>query len=89
MNPVIKAAIVTVAVLLPAAAFAQSNEPLTRGQVRAELLQLEDAGYNPLSNCTGDCPGSLRRAEALLARRQQNASASYGPGTGGTEQSGR
>ncbi|WP_082710215.1 DUF4148 domain-containing protein [Burkholderia sp. TSV86] len=28
-------------------AIAQSNEPVTRAQVRAELVQLEKAGYHP------------------------------------------
>jgi hypothetical protein len=77
------------AVLLPAAAAtAQTIQPLTRDQVRAELLQLESAGYNPLSNCTGDCPGSLRRAEAVLDQRRNSANAAYGPALEGTEQSG-
>jgi hypothetical protein len=85
----INATLIAAAVLIPAVASAQSIEPLTREQVRAELLQLEKAGYNPLSNCTGDCPGSLRRAEAILTQHQNGASAGYGLISDGTEQSGR
>ncbi|KMQ81175.1 hypothetical protein BPMI_01865c [Candidatus Burkholderia pumila] len=32
--------------------FAQSNKTVTRAQVRAELVQLEKAGYNPASDQT-------------------------------------
>lgn len=66
-----KAALVASSALVPAIAFSQTTEPLTREQVRAELVQLENAGYNPLSNCAGDCPGSLRRAEATLPQREK------------------
>lgn len=83
------AAIIAAVFLLPAVASAQSSDTLTREQVRAELVQLERAGYNPLSNCTGDCPGSLRRAEAVIMREQATASAAYGSGSSGTAQSGR
>jgi hypothetical protein len=75
--------------LIPAAASAQPSETLTREQVRAELGQLERAGYNPLSNCTGDCPGSLRRAETVIMREQAAASAAYGSQSSGTAQSGK
>jgi hypothetical protein len=89
MKFVLKAAFIVVAVLVPAAAFAQSTAPLTREQVRADLLQLENAGYNPLSSCTGDCPGSLRRAEAILTQRKNDPGAAYGPVFEGNEQAGK
>jgi hypothetical protein len=85
----IKAAFVTAVVLVPALAFAQSSEPLTRAQVRAQLVQLEKAGYNPFADCAGDCPQGLRRTEAVVARQQANANAGYGPALGGTVQSGK
>jgi hypothetical protein len=41
---------VAAAILPSAAVFAQtSQQPLTRAQVRAELMELERAGYNPAS----------------------------------------
>jgi hypothetical protein len=83
------ATIIAAVFLLPAVVSAQSTDSLTREQVRAELVQLERAGYNPLSNCTGDCPGSLRRAEAVIMREQRTANTAYGSGSSGTAQSGR
>lgn len=89
MNLSIKTAFVAAVALVPALAFAESSGPLTRAQVRAELIQLEKAGYNPLADCQGDCPEGLRRAEAAVARQQNNANSDYGPGLNGTVQSGK
>ena len=89
MNLSIKAAFVIAIAVVPALAFAQSSGPLTRGQVRAQLVQLENAGYNPLGNCSGNCPGSLRQAEAVIAQREASANAAYGPASNGSEQSGK
>jgi hypothetical protein len=85
----IKAVLAFAVVLTPALAFAQSGSTITRDQVRAQLVQLEEAGYNPLTNCTGDCPASLRRAEDVLSQRKVNADAAYGPALNGTAQSGQ
>ncbi|MEC5404635.1 DUF4148 domain-containing protein [Paraburkholderia sp. MPAMCS5] len=89
MNLLIKAVFVTTVVLVPALAFAQSNGPLTRAQVRAQLVQLERAGYNPIADCAGNCPDSLRRAQAVVDLQQANANAAYGPALNGTVQSGK
>ncbi|WP_233857233.1 DUF4148 domain-containing protein [Paraburkholderia sp. HD33-4] len=89
MNLSIRAAFVTALVLVPALALAQSSEPLTRAQVRAQLIELEKAGYNPFADCPGNCPGSLQRAQAVLAHQQANANGAYGPALGGTVQSGK
>lgn len=87
----IKAIIATATVLIPALAFAQTNGPLTRAQVRAQLIELEKAGYNPGVDCSGDCPEGLARAEAVVARQQAqaNANAAYGPALNGTVQAGK
>ena len=89
MNLSIKTAFITAVALVPALAFAQSNAPLTRAQVRAELVQLENAGYNPLADCSGNCPGSLQHAEAVVAQQRANANSGYGPALSGTQQSGK
>ncbi|GAB5097545.1 DUF4148 domain-containing protein [Caballeronia sp. HLA56] len=89
MNQSINAVLIAIATLTSTGALAQSAEPLTREQVRTELLQLENAGYNPANNCTGDCPGSLRHAEAILTRQQRSARAGYSQLFDGSEQSGR
>lgn len=88
MNTSMKTALVAAIALLPALAFAQSSEPHTRGQVRAQLIQLEKAGYDPVSACSGDCPGSLRRAEAAVAQQRISASNAYGPAVTGPVKSG-
>jgi len=63
-------------VAVPALSFAQSSEPLTRADVRAELVQLEKAGYNPSSDHT-QYPKNI---EAALSRinAQNGLAASYG-----------
>lgn len=73
MDLSIKAVLVVAVALVPALAFAQPSGPLTRAQVRAELVELENAGYNPLADCSGDCPESLPRAEAVVAQRKTYA----------------
>ena len=47
MKSLIQAVVVAAALAAPVAVFAQSNQPVTRAQVRAELVQLEKAGYHP------------------------------------------
>jgi hypothetical protein len=51
---------------MPAASFAQqTNGPVTRAQVRAELAELERAGYNP--NDWIHYPENIQAAEARVA----------------------
>ncbi|WP_028204360.1 DUF4148 domain-containing protein [Paraburkholderia nodosa] len=64
----------------PVLSFAQSNEPVTRAQVRAELVQLQKAGYNPAADETqypSNIQAALARVEATQVA-QQSASSSYG-----------
>ncbi|RKR42954.1 DUF4148 domain-containing protein [Paraburkholderia sp. BL17N1] len=49
----------------PIASFAQTDAPATRAQVRAELADLERAGYNPIPDDV-DYPIRLNNAEARL-----------------------
>lgn len=74
--------------LLPVFAHAQSDEPVTRAQVHARLVQLERAGYNPYAN-DWLYPNSLKRAEANVAQQEITANASYGPAPSGAVQSGK
>ncbi|SAL63820.1 DUF4148 domain-containing protein [Caballeronia humi] len=76
--------ILTVAAVLatPFASFAQSNAPVTRESVRAELIQLQKAGYNPASDQT-QYPSNIQAASARLY-----ATGSYGPSTAGTSVAG-
>ena len=59
MKTLIRVAVVALA-LSPILSFAQSNEPVTRAQVRADLVELEQAGYDP-SNGTRTIRTTCRR----------------------------
>ncbi|RQR40498.1 MULTISPECIES: DUF4148 domain-containing protein [unclassified Burkholderia] len=52
-------------------AFAQSNAPLTRAQVREELIRLEAAGYDPSKGDDGEYPADIQAAQAKLAEQDQ------------------
>src|SRR5271156_5396421 len=63
---VIQSLLVAAVVALPALSFAQSNEPLTRAAVRAQLVELERAGYNPAGDQT-QYPQNIEASEARLS----------------------
>ncbi|MFM0046458.1 DUF4148 domain-containing protein [Paraburkholderia sediminicola] len=48
MESLLEALLVAIILSAPVAAIAQSNQPLSRAEVRAELVQYERAGYSPL-----------------------------------------
>jgi len=79
----ISALVISSALAAPAFAFAQDNGPITRAQVRAELVQLEKAGYNPGAKDT-NYPQRIQAAEQRVAKEQNIASSSYGMPTNGT-----
>lgn len=86
MKSLIKAVALVVVLAAPVAAFAQSDQqPLTRAQVKAQLKQLEDAGYNPAVATDATYPADIQAAEARVAA--QNATG-YGSPAGGTSQTG-
>ncbi len=65
------------------ASFAQ-NQPMTRAQVRAELVQLEKAGYHPSAVNRSKYPSDIQAAEARVAA--QNGATGYGPAVSGSSQ---
>ena len=67
MKSLIQAVVVAAALAVPVAVFAQSNAPVTRAQVRAELVQLEKAGFNPASGEDPNYPADIQAAEAKVA----------------------
>jgi hypothetical protein len=82
--------VVAAAVLAaPLVSFAQSNAPLSRAQVRQELVQLENAGYAPGAE-EATYPAKLEAAEARNAqgRVAQVQETSYGGSTASGVQSG-
>jgi type II secretory pathway pseudopilin PulG len=73
MNAIAKVIVSLAVVAAPTFVFAQSqNAPLTRAQVRAELVQLEQAGYSPATGEQANYPADIQAAEAKVAA-QQNA----------------
>jgi Domain of unknown function (DUF4148) len=85
VNHQISAIIVSAVLAAPVVSFAQSNQPVTRAQVRAELIQLEKAGYNP-GAYDPYYPDNLLAAQARVTA--QNGTTSYGPAISGSSQSG-
>ncbi|HTH62718.1 MAG TPA: DUF4148 domain-containing protein [Paraburkholderia sp.] len=58
----------TGALASPALTYAQGNyEPVTRAQVRAELVQMEQAGYNPALADNAHYPDQIQAAEARVS----------------------
>jgi type II secretory pathway pseudopilin PulG len=76
-------AVVVAALTLPVASFAQSDSHLTRAQVRAELIQLEQAGYHVGDGDNTQYPLNIQAAEARVAA--QNAAALGGVPNGSSQ----
>ncbi|WP_025599258.1 DUF4148 domain-containing protein [Burkholderia sp. WSM2230] len=51
----------------PALSLAQSSAPLTRAEVRSDLVRVEQAGYRPGSGDDVNYPADIQAAEAKLA----------------------
>jgi hypothetical protein len=84
---VVRTLIAAVAVAVPALSFAQTTDhALTRAEVRAQLVQLKQAGYNPASDYT-QYPANLQAALARVDASQSGANAAYGGVTDGTSSS--
>ncbi|ABE35053.1 hypothetical protein DR64_6221 [Paraburkholderia xenovorans LB400] len=68
------------ALAAPVLSFAQSNAPVTRAEVRADLVRLEQAGYNPSLADDADYPAAIQAAEAKVAAQDapQTTQSSYG-----------
>lgn len=101
MNSLIKAVALAVVLAAPVVSFAQSNQPVTRAQVREQLIQLEKAGYNPATANDYDYPANIQAAEARVAAQNANTQAAtaqntaaqtntsgYGPNANGSSQAG-
>jgi hypothetical protein len=73
----VQAISIAAALAIPAVTFAQPNSPITRAQVRTELVQLEKAGYRPGDGDQTTYPQQLQQAEARVV---QTAAASDGYG---------
>ena len=83
----VQSLIVAAVVIVPAVSFAQSNGPVTRADVRAQLVQLEKAGYNPDGDQT-QYPQNIEAAQARLNAENSVSATSYGASTSGISASG-
>ena len=89
MNALIKHIAVAVALAAPVASFAQSNQPLTRAQVRADLERVERAGYDPRD--WQHYPENILAAEQRVSAQEgvaQRDTSGYGPSVEGASQAG-
>jgi hypothetical protein len=90
MKKLIPAVVVAAALAIPAISFAQSSQQgLTRAQVRAELVQLEQAGYNPSADHV-NYPQEIQAAQARVTQENlaNGDTSGYGAPAVGTSQSG-
>ncbi|MGF6998338.1 DUF4148 domain-containing protein [Paraburkholderia sp. GAS32] len=93
MNKKLFAAVVAAVLSIPVVASAQqSNAGVTRAQVRADLVQLEKAGYDPARANGPHYPDGTQAATARLQAAdrasQQAATSGYGGAVEGSSQSG-
>jgi opacity protein-like surface antigen len=86
MKSLVQAVALAVVLAAPVASFAQSEQPVTRAEVKAQLKQLEQAGYNPAATNDSSYPADIQAAEARVAA--QNGATGYGPATGGSSETG-
>ncbi|MFM0689943.1 DUF4148 domain-containing protein [Paraburkholderia strydomiana] len=85
MKSLIHAVVVAAALAAPVVSFAQSN--VTRAQVRAELIQLQSAGYHVGDGDNATYPEAIQAAEAKVAA-QNGATSGYGGEVKGSSESG-
>jgi Domain of unknown function (DUF4148) len=99
MKSLIKAVAIAAVLAAPVVSFAQSSQqPITRAEVRGELIQLEHAGYNPATSNDANYPADVQAAEQrvqaqnpALAQTQTQPTADtsgYGAPMSGSTQSG-
>jgi len=69
MKSLIQAVVVVAALAAPVAVFAQANAPVTRAQVRAELVELEQTGWRPGAGADPHYPEDIQAAEAKVAAK--------------------
>ena len=90
MKSIVKAASVAVALIVPALSFAQTAQPLTRAEVRAEQAAYAKAGFNPARMNPQTWGTDVQAASARVAAQRQAAAETvgFGPSVDGTSQSG-
>ncbi|BAN23973.1 DUF4148 domain-containing protein [Caballeronia insecticola] len=81
---------IAIAAVLAVPGFAQAREdgPVTRAQVRADLVQLERAGYKPTAD-QATYPVDIQAAEARVHAQQGVAESSFGGASEGASAAGQ
>jgi hypothetical protein len=89
MKSLLKAVVIVASLAASVTAFAQSNSPVTREQVRAELVALEQAGYHVGDGDQASYPEAIQAAEARIAANQNAGTSGFGGSAAGGSESGR
>ena len=88
MKTLIGLGLVVTALVSPTLSFAQAtNAPVTRAEVRADLVRLEQAGYNPSNGEDANYPEQIQAAEAKVTA--ENGDTGVGGVANGSSQTGR
>lgn len=80
---VVQSLLITAVAALPAFSLAQSNQPLTRAEVRAQLVQLKKAGYSPASD-QAQYARNIEVAQGRVNSENELSASSYGSSTAGS-----
>lgn len=88
MKSIASAVAIAAALAAPVLAHAQTNPPLTRAQVRADPIAVEQAGYRPSKDADPHYPDNVQAAERKVAEQRPANETGYGAGTNGTVQTG-
>ena len=89
VKTLVSAVVLASTLAAPVVSFAQqSNGPVTRAQVRAELVQLQKAGYHVGDGDQTTYPAGIQAAEAKVAA-QNGAASGYGGVVSGSSEAGR
>jgi hypothetical protein len=85
MKALLNVVLVSCALAAPALSFAQTvDQPVTRAEVRADLVQFEMAGYRPVAS-DAQYPADIQTAEAKVSAAQ---TATYKTSVGGVSMNG-
>lgn len=78
MKTLARTLLVACTLAVPALSFAQTvdqNGPVTRAEVRADLVRVEKAGFTPFRGDNYTYPAAIQRAEAKINAQDQVATA--------------
>lgn len=90
MKSIVQAAVIAAALAAPLASHAQESQALTRAQVRADLVDVEQAGYRPRAGLDVNYPDDVQAAERKVPGRRAAAmnETGFGGDAPGTSQAG-